>query len=456
MATRKLAPAKEIVGWAMFDFANQAYTLLIVTVIFGDLFTRVIVGDAPDYRLGNLLWSLALAASYLLVVVAAPVAGAVMDFQRSRKRFLFMSYVATVVTTALLYFATPGHWWLGMVLIIASNFAYAIGESFIASFLPGLGPAKSLGWISGFGWGVGYVGGLVATAFALVFLGEVSAANFETIRWVGPFAAVFFLVAAIPTFVFVKERGRRQQLPPGESLVRMGFARVRQTLREMRHFQDLSILMVSVFFTMAGISIIISFAFIYGAQVIGWDGPVRVMMFVTVQVTATIGAIAFGFIQSSVGAKRTYMMTLLLWMLAILAIWQTPGLTALAHRVLGVDWQAQYVFLFAGVLSGLSLGSAQSAGRALVGILSPRSKASEMFGFWGLASKLAAVLGLVGLGLIQAALGLANAIVFCLLLFALGLVAVWRLDEARGTRVAAQWREGRPASPEAPAPPAVV
>lgn len=456
MATRKLAPAKEIVGWAMFDFANQAYTLLIVTVIFGDLFTRVIVGDAPDYRLGNLLWSLALAASYLLVVVAAPVAGAVMDFQRSRKRFLFMSYVATVVTTALLYFATPGHWWLGMVLIIASNFAYAIGESFIASFLPGLGPAKSLGWISGFGWGVGYVGGLVATAFALVFLGEVSAANFETIRWVGPFAAVFFLVAAIPTFVFVKERGRRQQLPPGESLVRMGFARVRQTLREMRHFQDLSILMVSVFFTMAGISIIISFAFIYGAQVIGWEEPVRVMMFVTVQVTATIGAIAFGFIQSSVGAKRTYMMTLLLWMLAILAIWQTPGLTALAHRVLGVDWQAQYVFLFAGVLSGLSLGSAQSAGRALVGILSPRSKASEMFGFWGLASKLAAVLGLVGLGLIQAALGLANAIVFCLLLFALGLVAVWRLDEARGTRVAAQWREGRPASPETPAPPAVV
>ena len=456
MATRKLAPAKEIVGWAMFDFANQAYTLLIITVIFGDLFTRVIVGDAPDYRLGNLLWSLALAASYLLVVVAAPVAGAVMDFQRSRKRFLFMSYMATVVTTALLYFATPGHWWLGMVLIIASNFAYAIGESFIASFLPGLGPAKSLGWISGFGWGVGYVGGLVATAFALVFLGEVSAANFETIRWVGPFAAVFFLVAAIPTFVFVKERGRRQQLPPGESLVRMGFARVRQTLREMRHFQDLSILMVSVFFTMAGISIIISFAFIYGAQVIGWDEPVRVMMFVTVQVTATIGAIAFGFIQSSVGAKRTYMMTLLLWMLAILAIWQTPGLTALAHRVLGVDWQAQYVFLFAGVLSGLSLGSAQSAGRALVGILSPRSKASEMFGFWGLASKLAAVLGLVGLGLIQAALGLANAIVFCLLLFALGLVAVWRLDEARGTRVAAQWREGRAASPETPAPPAVV
>lgn len=443
MATRKLAPAKEIFGWAMFDFANQAYTLLIITVIFGDLFTRVIVGDAPDYRLGNLLWSLALATSYLLVVVAAPVAGAIMDFQRARKRFLLISYVATVVSTALLYFVAPGWWWLGVLLIIASNFAYAMGESFIASFLPGLGPARSLGWISGLGWGVGYVGGLVATAFALAFLGEVSADNFDTIRWVGPFAAGFFLLAAIPTFLFVKERGRRQQLPAGQSLLRMGFARVRATVRDMRQFQDLSTLMVSVFFTMAGISIIISFAFIYGAQVIGWNETVRVLMFVTVQVTATIGAIAFGFIQSSIGAKRTYMMTLVLWMAAILAIWQTPALTALAHAVLGVTWEAQYVFLFAGVLSGLSLGSAQSAGRALVGMLSPRTRSAEMFGFWGLAAKLAAVFGLVGLGLIQAALGLANAIVFCLMLFLLGLAAVWRMDEARGLRVAAQWREPR-------------
>ncbi len=442
MATRKLAPAKEIVGWAMFDFANQAYTLLIITVIFGDLFTRVIVGDAPDYRLGNLLWSLALAVSYLMVVVAAPVAGAMMDYSRSRKRYLFMSYVATVIGTGLLYFVEPGLLWLGVGLIILSNFAYAIGESFIASFLPGLGPSKSLGWISGFGWGVGYIGGLIATAFALLFLGEVSAENFETIRWVGPFAAAFFLVAAIPTFLFVKERGRRRALPPGESLLKLGFQRVGRSLREMRQFKDMSTLMVSIFFTMAGISIIISFAFIYGAQVIQWDENVRVMMFVTVQITATVGAIAFGFIQSSLGAKRTYMMTLVLWMFAILAIWQTPSLAALARAVLGVEWEAQYVFLFAGVLSGLSLGSAQSAGRALVGILSPRAKAAEMFGFWGLASKLAAVFGLVGLGLIQAALGLANAIVFCLLLFVLGLVAAWRLDEARGTAVADQWREG--------------
>lgn len=444
MVTRRLAPGREIFGWAMFDFANQAYTLLIITVIFGDLFTRVIVGDAPDYRLGNLLWSMALAVSYLMVVVAAPVAGAVMDATRSRKRFLFASYVMTVITTALLYLVAPGMIWVGMLLIVLSNFAYAMGESFISAFLPGLGPSSAMGWISGLGWGLGYIGGLVATAFALAFLGEVSAENFERVRWVGPFAAAFFLVSAIPTFLFLRERGRRRVPSVAGSPLRAGLQRVRRTFGQLSAFRDLSWLMASIFFVMAGIYIIISFAFLYGAQVIQWDESVRVLMFVTVQITATVGALAFGFLQSRLGAKPVYLTTLLLWIAAILAIWQTPLLADTANALFGVSWQAQYVFLFAGVLSGLSLGSSQSAGRALVGMLTPRSMAAEMFGIWGMVSKLAAVFGLVGLGLIQAAFGLADAIVFCILLFAGALLATTVIDVRRGETVASQWRERAP------------
>ncbi|MCP1328013.1 MFS transporter, partial [Halomonas sp. 707D4] len=103
------ASRREIFGWAMFDFANQAYTLLIITVVFGELFTTVIVGDRGDgFRLANFLWSLALAASYLMVVVSAPLCGAIMDYRAEKKRFLFASYLATVATTAMLYFVEPG------------------------------------------------------------------------------------------------------------------------------------------------------------------------------------------------------------------------------------------------------------------------------------------------------------------------------------------------------------
>ena len=146
-----LAPKREIFGWAMYDFANQAYTLLIITVIFGDLFTRVIVGDGPDYRLGNLLWSIAIAVSCLAVALVNPICGAIMDYTATRKRYLFATYVLTVIGTALLYFVEPGWITLAMLLIIATNFAFALGEGIIASFLTDLGPRDALGWISGLG-----------------------------------------------------------------------------------------------------------------------------------------------------------------------------------------------------------------------------------------------------------------------------------------------------------------
>ena len=441
MADNPRAPVREIFGWAMFDFANQAYTLLIITVIFGDLFTRVIVGDAPDYRLGNFLWSLALAISYFMVVIANPVMGAVMDYRRTRKRFLFASYLLTVGATGLLYFVEPGWILTAVVLIIVSNFAYAMGEGFISSFLPDLGPRDELGWISGLGWSLGYVGGLVATAFTLAFLGEVSAQNYDTIRWVGPFASAFFLITAIPTFVWLRERGRAKPVPLGQSLTRLGFERLLETARAVTHFRDLRVLLVSIFFSMAGIYIIVSFSFIYGSQVIGWDESTRVLMFITVQITAAAGALTFGWLQGRIGAKTTYLMTLVLWVVAILSIWQTPALTPLVNRVTGMQLAAQDVFLFAGVLSGLSLGSAQSAGRALVGVLTPAGKAAEFFGFWGTASKLAAIFGILGLGFIQWAMGLADAILFCLALFVLAMVTVMPLNEARGRAAAESWRE---------------
>ncbi|MGQ9658492.1 MAG: MFS transporter [Thermochromatium sp.] len=443
MSTRPRAPGREILGWAMFDFANSAYTLLIITVVFGDLFTRVIVGDAPDYRLGNLLWSLALAASYLMVVLISPVAGAIMDYSASKKRFLFASYLLTVLTTAALYWATPGAIWIGVLLLILSNLGFALGESFVASFLPDLGPPEDLGKISGFGWALGYIGGLIAAIFVLVVLGEVSAENFERIRWVGPWTALFFLVAAIPTFVWVRERGTARPRPPGMGYLRLGLSRVGQTLGHLRDHRDLALLLLSVFFAMGGIAIIITYAFIYGAQVIRWDEATRTAMFVLVQLTAAAGAFAFGLVQDRLGARRTYRLTLMLWILAIVLIYLTPRIVDWARLWFGLDWQAQHVFLVVGCLAGTSLGACQSSTRALVGLFAPRSRSAELFGFWGLAMKLASVFGLLGIGLLQAWLGLDQSILFCGLLFAVAWLIARGIDEARGRRIAAEHEAGR-------------
>ncbi len=435
---RARASRREIVGWAMFDFANQAYTLLIITVVFGELFTTVIVGDrGDDHRLANFLWSLALAVSYLLVVVTGPLCGAVMDYRAEKKRFLFASYLVTVATTALLYFVAPGYVLLGLVLIVVSNYAYSMGESFIAAFLPDLGPPQDLGKISGFGWALGYVGGLFAAGFTLVVLGETTAENFERIRWVGPFAAGFFLIAAIPTFLWVRERGTPQ--PPGRPYREIAWERVATTLRELRHFRDLATFLVSLLFSMAGVYIIIAFAFIYGAQVIGWDASIRNLMFIIVQITAAAGALGFGFIQDRIGTRVTYLFTLCLWVAAILAIWATPEVTAFLNGRFGLAWEAQHLFLVVGCLAGLSLGSSQSASRALVGLFSPTRKAAEFFGFWGLANKLAGVFGIIALGLLQTVVGLQASILLCAALFIVAILVCLAVNQARGQRAAEAW-----------------
>lgn len=434
------ASKKEIFGWAMFDFANQAYTLLIITVIFPVLFTTVIVGDAnDDYRLGNLLWSVALGLSYFMVVLSGPVFGAIMDYSALKKRFLFLSYVLTIVATSLLYFVEPGMIVLGVTLIIISNFAYATGESFIAAFLTSLGPPKDLGKISGFGWALGYIGGLFSAGFVIVYLGDATAENFDRIRWVGPFAAVFFMIAAIPTFLWVKEPGKRRELPKGETLISMGFVRLGRTIREIKQYWDLAVFLVSVFFAMAGIYIVISFAFIYGDQIVKWDESVRILMFVIVQITAAIGAVVFGFIQDRIGAKLTYNLTLGLWFFAVLGIWGVTDLTTWINTVFSTDFEAQYMFLYIGVLAGLSLGSSQSASRALVGIFSPEEKSAEFFGFWGLSNKLAGVFGIIGLGLLQAQFGLKTSVLFCAALFLLGILVNVFVNEKRGRQVADQY-----------------
>ena len=439
---RERAPKKEIFGWAMYDFANSSYTTVIITVVYAVIFTEIIVppdttatGDAR-FKEGNLWWSVALGISYLLVVLTGPIFGAIMDYSASKKKFLAASTVLTIVSTALLVFVQPGYWYLGIILVLISNFGFATGESFVSSFLPDLGPQEDLGKISGYAWGLGYFGGLLSTILITGLLGSVTTENFAKIQWVGPLTALFFLLAAIPTFLFVKEKGRANVLPPGESYIGIGFKRLSQTMSELKDFRDLMIFLVSVFFSMAGLSIVISFAFIYGKQIIHWDDTVRILMFVVTQFTAAGGAVLFGFIQDKIGAKKTFNMTLVLWIVAVILIWGTNDLTAFINGALGTKWQAQYVFLFVGCLAGLGLGSTQSASRAIVGVFSPESKAGEFFGFWGLSGKLASAFGLFALGLLQNMLGLKNAILVCMVFFILALVFNLLVNEEQGIKSA--------------------
>ncbi len=427
-----MASRKEIFGWAMFDFANQAYTTLIITVIFGVVFTRVIVGDGPHFKLGNLLWSVSLCVSYAMVVLLAPVCGAIMDHTSSKKKFLFASYVLTVIFTACLYFITPGMILLGMILIIISNFAYSMGEPFIAGFLPELGPPHALGKISGFGWALGYIGGLFSTGIVLLGLGGIEESNFDNLRLTGPLAAFFFMVGAIPTFLWLKEKKNNNTRPPVSLYIRTGFNRLKSTLDDLPAYRDLAIFLLSLFFAMAGLYIIISFTFIYGDQVIGWEPKFQMLMFVLTQITAAAGALMFGFLQDRIGAKKTFNLTLWLWIVSITLIYFTVDITRILNHIFQADLEPQHFFLIVGCLAGAGLGAVQSCARTMVGMFTPENKGAEFFGFWGMTIKLAAIFGILGLGILQSFVGLQAAVLLCLGFFGLSFAINLLVDEQRG------------------------
>lgn len=425
-----LAPKKEIFGWAMFDFANSSYTTVIVTVVYSIVFPKLIVGDGPEYRTGNLLWSVALSVSYALVVLTVPLLGAVMDYAGHKKRWLFASYLGTVVSCFGLWLGTPEHVWLAFALVVLSNYAFAIGESFCASFLPGLGPPEKLGAISGFAWGLGYLGGLISTAVVLFGLGPQTPENFANMRLVGPVTGAFFLVAAIPTFLLVKDRTRPLPLPPGETLWTIGFRQLRETLAHLGRLRDLMVFFLSFFFAMAGLSIVISFAFIYGDQAIGWSTGTQSLMFILTQLTACGGAIGFGWLQGRIGDMKTYALTLLIWT-------GTVGLIAGTTRIaaaLGVS--AEHFFLLVGCCAGACLGATQSASRTLVALFAPPARSGEFFGLWGLFGKLASIFGLLSLGFLQSALGLENAILLCGVFFLVAFVITFGVDGVRAKAAA--------------------
>jgi UMF1 family MFS transporter len=438
MAEIKRASRKELFGWAMFDFANSSYTTVIITVVFCIIFPKIIVGDGPEYRMGNLLWSVALSISYLIVLLSVPLFGAIMDYSASKKKFLFGSYLLTVIATMALYFVDPGDIILGMLLIILSNIGFSYSESFVSSFLPGLGPPEDLGKISGYAWGLGYFGGLISTAIVMFGLGanEYTLENFHNLRLVGPVTGLFFLIAAIPTFLWVKERNISRPLPEKESYITIGLKRLQKTFGDIRDYEDLMFLLASFFFVYAGLSIVIAFTFIYGDQIVKWSSTTQILMFVITQFTAAAGALFFGVIQDKWRAKQTFILTLLLWLVAVILIYGVNHITAFVNGLMGSSIKEEHVFLVIGSIAGLGLGSTQSACRAMVGLFSPDTKAGEFFGLWSFVGRLSSIIGLMGLGLLQTLFGLHKAILVCSVFFFTALIIVLFVNEERGKMVA--------------------
>ena len=405
----------------MYDFANSGYTTVVITAVFNAYFVAVVAGNAPW---ATFAWTAALAVSYALIMVTAPVIGAYADVHAAKKRLLLITTVGCVVFTAGLALVGRGELALGIALVILSNFFFGTGENLIAAFLPEIARGEAMGRVSGWGWSLGYCGGLVALGACLIYVTYAQAQGATATEFVPVtmlITAALFAIASLPTFIFLRERALPVAVAAG--FVSSAFARVAETLGHARRFADLWRFLVCVVFYQAGIQTVVALAGVYALEVMGFTTRDTIALILVVNVTAAAGAFAFGHVQDRIGHVRTLVITLIGWLIAVVLAWSAESATS---------------FWVVANLVGICLGSSQSAGRALVGYLSPPARSAEFFGLWGLAVKLSAILGPMTYGLVTW-ITLGNhrfAMLVTGVFFVIGISILAGLDVARGRRAA--------------------
>lgn len=406
---------REVFAWAMYDFANSGYTTVVLTAVFNAYFVSVVAGNAPW---ATFLWTAALSVSYLVVMIIGPLLGAWADAHAAKKRLLAISTVVCIAGTVALVWSGPGAIAWSVAFIVVSNVAYSMGENLCAAFLPELSRPEALGRVSGWGWSLGYFGGILALGVSLAWVMTAGARGSTTslaVPGTMVITAAIYGLAALPTFIWLRERA----LPAAGAGARAALARLVETARSARRYRDLLLVFACGVFYQAGVATVIALAAIYAEQVMGFKTQDTITLVLVVNVTAAIGAFGFGYAQDRIGKTWALRYTIVGWV---------------AMTVVAYYSRTSAMFWVAANLAGLCMGSSQSAGRALVAYLAPGDRSAEFFGLWGVAVRLAAILGPLSYGAVTWITGGNHRLAILLtgVFFLVSLAILAFVDERRG------------------------
>ncbi len=407
-------------GWSMYDFANSAFTTLVVTFIYSSYFTRAIATDSVS---GTTYWSRAVVVSSLCVALLSPALGAIADRCGCRRGFVAITTAICVVVTAALFFPTQGQILLALSLFVVANVAFELGGVFYNAFLPHLVPIEQVGRLSGIGWAVGYVGGLLCMAIAMV--GFVStetpwfdfATDGEHIRAVNLLVAAWFALFSLPFFLWVREPTSQ---PVGDSLAAAtgAFRELAETIRQIGRYRQVARLLLARLLYNDGMVTVFTFGGLYATGTWNFSFEELMIFGLVLNVAAGVGAFFFGFFDDRHGGKRTIEISI-------------AGL--IVASLVAVLAQDLWLFWAGAVMIGLLSGPVQAASRSLMARFVPPSKESEFFGLYAFSGKATAFIGPLMLGILTDAFHSQRVgmLVVVVLLLAGGLI-LRGVDEADG------------------------
>lgn len=430
MADASAAPAQRDVprivwSWAFYDWANSAFATLVGTFVYATYFTQAM---APDELTGTTWWSRAVALSGILTAVLSPILGAAADRAGAHKRFLAVTTALCVAATTLLAFVPPSlsnAALVALALYVIADLSFEVSYVFYNAFLPTIASSERIGRVSGYGWGLGYMGGLVCMGIALVgfvqpeipWFGLPTEEGFN-IRATNLLVAAWFAVFSLPLFVFVPEHRRGGVRVD----VRGAFQDLGRAFRAVARYREIVKFLIARLVFNDGLVTVFAFGGIYAAGTFGMSLSEVIAFGVVLNLTSGLGAVAFGFLDDKIGGKKTIMLTLVALAVATaLAVW-APN---------------RFWFWTAGVLIGIFIGPNQSASRSLMARFVPQTQQAEFFGFFAFSGKVTSFMGPLLLGTVTAMFESQRAGVATVLLFFLvGGILMATVNERRGIEAA--------------------
>lgn len=453
--TRKpYAGRSALVGWILFDWAAQPYFTLITTFVYAPFFASAIAADPAS---GQALWGFATSAAGLTIALFSPVLGAIADAGGPRKPWIAGFGALLVIGTALLWFGRPGDP-DSLPIVLAAYVLATIGAEFATVFnnamMPSLVPPERLGRLSGTGWAMGYVGGLVSLVATLGFLAAdpqtgrtllgltplfgLDPSLREGDRAAGPLSAVWFIVFVLPLFLFTPDYAARRPL---RSAVRQGLSTLRGTLRELPQRRNVAIFLLANMVYTDGLVALFAFGGIYAAGTFGW-GTIEIGVFgILLTITGTLGAYFGGKLDDRFGPKPV-----ILGSLAIL-IAVGAGILSIGRDHIGFviavlppdpnaglfSGAAERVYVLLGLLIGIAAGPMQAASRSLLVRLAPPDRVAQFFGLFALSGRVTSFVGPFLVGLVTAATASQRSGMTVLIaLFAIGALLLTRVRVSAG------------------------
>jgi UMF1 family MFS transporter len=375
-----------VLAWAMWDWGSSAYSAVITSFVFGPYVVRGVVGDEQPGGLSANTWlGISTAAAGLLVATIAPVTGQRADAGGHRKRNLAI-WSGLVIAVMLAMFSVknePGYLWIALVLLAAGAVFQEFAVVSYNAMLPQVSTPETIGRVSGFGWAMGYFGGIFLLLICYVgfiapdvgWFGVTSAGGLN-IRAVVVFSAIWFAVFAIPVLLAVPES------PPGPSRRRVGFfASYRLLVNDIKALfkRDRN----SVYFLIAsalyrdGLAAIFSFGAILAVSVYGMAQSTVLIFGIAANVVAALGALGMGAIEDRIGPKKVIMISLV-------GLITTSLILLFAHGTT--------MFWIFGLILTLWVGPAQSSSRAFMARIAPVGREGEMFGLYATTGRAASFL----------------------------------------------------------------